>query len=66
MDFKREDEIEDENTDILIINKKGGGINIRNNVDIGFESDEGNEEDTGINDEIGSELEVEHANEEII
>ena len=59
MDLERDDEIEDEDADILIINEERGGINIRDKVD------EGNEESTGINDDIGAEEELEQANKEI-
>ena len=58
MHLEREDEIENEDYDIPIINEERGGINIGGNVD------EGNEEDTGINDEIGSEVELDQAKEE--
>ena len=57
MDIEQEDEIEYEYTYILIINEERGGINIGDNVY------EGNEEDTGRNDDIGSEVELEQASE---
>ena len=41
------------------MNEDRGGINIGDNVD------EGNEEDTGRNDDIGAEVELDQANEEI-
>ena len=59
MDLEQEDEIENEDTDIMIINKERGGINIGDNVD------EGNEEYTGRYDDIGAEVELDQANKEI-
>ena len=47
IDLEKEDELENEDTDILIIN------------------DGGNKEDTGRNDEIGVEVELDQANNEI-
>ena len=59
MDLEQEYKIEDEDTYILIINEEGDGINIKDNVD------EVNDEDTGRNDDIGAEVELEQAKEEI-